>query len=1049
MRRKILHSILMFLLVAIILFFTSCGNVKNNNDSNESTTTTNSLENPSTSNNVNTYYTITFKNDDGTVLQESNVKMGDLPLYKGETPKKESTSEFDFTFDDWNKKIINATEDTEYIAKYTSTKRKYKITFVDEENNILMDTIEYEYGTKVADIAKPWDPKKDVDDTYRYEFIGWNPKLEDVTCDVTYKPSYSDIYIDYNVKLSINNEKAGTVSGNGSYHYDDSVTINAITNPGYTFDGWYSNEEKVYDKETYTFNLKSNLSYEAKWIQNPNTAYKVEHYLQNIDNDNYSITPYETDNLTGTTDTLTNASVKTYEGFTSPSVTQENINGDGSTVVKLYYTRNSYTVNLSQDNKKAGTITGSGTYKYGKEITIIAETNPGYTFDGWYIGEQMVYDKEAYTFIVKSNVSYEAKWHANDKTAYKVEHYLQNIYDNEYPEEPASIDKLYGVTDTLTEAEVKTYKGFTSPSVTQENINGDGSTVVKLYYTRNTYIVSLDKNIAEAGNISSINDFGYIVENDINNPWIVDGNKITSTNKNHNSSSSYIFKFSGDGILYFDEIASSELQDKLRIYKNGNELKEFTISEKGSKLGQLINVNAGDIIAFNYSKDNSGSRYDDTVYIRNIRFECNNFRYGTELKIEVKPNDGYTFDGWFNGDNQISELEAFDYTVLASDVSFEARFTPTKNTFTIDNQTNLDVYCSVDGDEYDTGTKITISVNNTTSKYLVWYFNDEFEYFGNSYTFNMPEYSIVIKLILSDKLENMVYTRNDNKIYFGTYPQTKVDASEENGLSLIEFDQTKWTSYRYYVNSGQSDYMYYLDVDTNKDGILDYRGVYFTNYRPTEYYGGHYDDSYQEENGYKKKEVYWFSYDPIEWNILAEKDGKALINANLLLDSQEFYPNNSTDSYEHNNGVGYGNNYELSAIRKWLNDTFYNTAFNELEKRLIEETLVDNSSSTTYKNVSSKYICNNTNDNIFLLSYQEASSYYPTDSDRIASGTDYALAQGLLDAKSNPGHSYWLLRSPYNYDICVYRVNAKGVFEGAQYVYQNMLGIRPACWIEL
>ena len=106
MRRKILHSILMFSLVAIILFFTSCGNVKNNNDSNESTTTTNSIENPSTSNNVNTYYTITFKNDDGTVLQESNVKMGDLPLYKGETPKKESTSEFDFTFDDWNKKIF-------------------------------------------------------------------------------------------------------------------------------------------------------------------------------------------------------------------------------------------------------------------------------------------------------------------------------------------------------------------------------------------------------------------------------------------------------------------------------------------------------------------------------------------------------------------------------------------------------------------------------------------------------------------------------------------------------------------------------------------------------------------------------------------------------------------------------------------------------------------------------------------------------------------------------------------------------------------------------
>ena len=213
----------------------------------------------------------------------------------------------------------------------------------------------------------------------------------------------------YTISLSVNNSKAGSVTGADTYDYGSSVTIKATTNPGYTFNGWFNSDSLVIPLETYSFNMPaSNLLYTFKWTVNTNTVYKVEHYLQNIDDDKYPLKPFETDNLKGTTDTLTNGSVKTYEGFTSPEITQLNINGDGSTIIKLYYTRNSYTILLGKNKEKAGTITGSGTYKYGTSITITATTNPGYTFNGWYInGEEYTTDASFDYEIGLSNATFE------------------------------------------------------------------------------------------------------------------------------------------------------------------------------------------------------------------------------------------------------------------------------------------------------------------------------------------------------------------------------------------------------------------------------------------------------------------------------------------------------------------------------------------------------------------------------------------------------------------------------------------------------------------
>jgi hypothetical protein len=379
--------------------------------------------------------------------------------------------------------------------------------------------------------------------------------------------------------------------------------------------------------------------------------------------------------------------------------------------------------------------------------------------------------------------------------------------------------------------------------------------------------------------------------------------------------------------------------------------------------------------------------------------------------------------------------------------------TDNKYTITIDNQAEgVTISGITSGNQYDFDSQIALTATNIPSGYTIkWTRSDDVVYYGENYTFKVPACNITITTTTYKP-----YTKEGNKIYFGTYPQTKVTATTENGLLSITFDSSTWISYRYYISSSQSDFMYYKDVDIDNNGTYDYRGVYFTQYRPSGYsYSSSTENTNQDDNGYLTNTIYWFSYDPIEWDILIDFSGKALIITNILLDSQDYYTNSSYEPFSHNGGTGYANNYELSNIRKWLNDNFYNTAFNELQKSLIETTKVDNSAASTVNNNgpstanwSNKYACNNTNDKMFLLSYREATTYYKTSTDSQAKGSDYAKCQGLYVYSSNENSSWWLRSSSSVNAYYAYRVTHGGMLNSPK-VYCTDCGVRPACWITL
>lgn len=150
-------------------------------------------------------------------------------------------------------------------------------------------------------------------------------------------------------------------SDGGSYVAPQFVTGNTIqpadpARPGFLFEGWY---EESGNRFTFGSPLTSNITLTARWKSNTSTKYTVIHWQENADNNEYALR--ESEEKSGATGAPTTAAAKSYEGFTAQTITQQTINGDGSTIVNVYYKRNVYAV-------KFFTIKYEGVWPFGSYV---------------------------------------------------------------------------------------------------------------------------------------------------------------------------------------------------------------------------------------------------------------------------------------------------------------------------------------------------------------------------------------------------------------------------------------------------------------------------------------------------------------------------------------------------------------------------------------------------------------------------------------------------------------------------------------------------------
>lgn len=350
---------------------------------------------------------------------------------------------------------------------------------------------------------------------------------------------------------------------------------------------------------------------------------------------------------------------------------------------------------------------------------------------------------------------------------------------------------------------------------------------------------------------------------------------------------------------------------------------------------------------------------------------------------------------------------------------------------------------------YFTGSNVTISAtSNVGYTFSGWYDeSDTLVSSNNPYTLPMPSTDVTYNA-------KFVVLTKGKITHFGMYPQSEVqDAllkaalNSAAGTLPTAGSNEAWTDYDYYISDAISSYMWYIDIVNGTDK---YRGVYFTNYRP-EYTSSPStaSDSYQDNHGYNINTTYWFKFEPIAWKTLDIVSGKAMLTATFSLDAQEYYHN--TYGTRDDGGVTiYPSNYAYSNIRSWLNSKFYNLAFSAEEKNMIEVTNVDNSADSCGAG-NSTYICYNTNDHMFLLSYREANTKdygFNSKLDRQRNATSYALVQGI-NRYNEYYPAYWWTRSPTDFNASAVRsVNDFGN-NGNQTCNATSYGIVPAMWITL
>lgn len=252
------------------------------------------------------------------------------------------------------------------------------------------------------------------------------------------------------------------------------------TRPGFAFGGWFT--DAALTSVANFAQIKVSTKLYAKWTERTDVQYTVQHMIENADNDGYSLK--ETETKRGQTGALTRATANKYDGFTAQTITQETIQGDGSTMVKVYYKRNVYSVTFWSIKWEGGFLFGE--YVKDKEFTQyrITAKHGANISDKWPGGSWTTspggrtYQTNIDTMPLGGDEFFKTNQQGNAKAQY----YLEDLNGNFVLDHT----DLGPNGTSVTNEDRYPITGFTCNTAKSAK-NGDSYNGAKFYYNRNSY----------------------------------------------------------------------------------------------------------------------------------------------------------------------------------------------------------------------------------------------------------------------------------------------------------------------------------------------------------------------------------------------------------------------------------------------------------------------------------------------------------------------------------------------------------------------------------
>lgn len=173
--------------------------------------------------------------------------------------------------------------------------------------------------------------------------------------------------------------------------------------------------------------------------------------------------------------------------------------------------------------------------------------------------------------------------------------------------------------------------------------------------------------------------------------------------------------------------------------------------------------------------------------------------------------------------------------------------------------------------------------------------------------------------------------------------------------------------------------------------------------------------------------------EPLEWEIIAIEDDRALLHSKKCIDSKLY-------SYRSGSCI-----WELSELREWLNDSFFNQAFTVEDQKSIIEAEVHGSCNPR----SGVHDNSITRDKIFILSHEEIKYYIPDIKSMQCQATLFAKSNGAFYDKNTDIATWWIRTPGYTRGCAMYTMSSGKPDELGCNVEIKIRGVRPAVWVEL